>query len=247
MIKLTRYLINFSYDGSKYNGYQKQKGLNTIQGKIEEALKYINNGVNTKIHASGRTDAHVHAYNQYGHTDINVNITEYKLKCALNSLLPDDIYIKNTKKVDENFHARYMVKSKEYIYKINIGEYNPIEKNYVYQYCNSLDVAKMKKAIKYFIGEHDFTTYSSNQDRKENNVRTIFKAEIEEFDNYLLIRFIGSGFLKYMVRIMVGALIMVGTDKIKPDDINYYFEKRDKSLIKITAPANGLYLNNVTY
>lgn len=244
---LTRYLINFSYDGSNYNGYQKQKGLNTIQGKIEDALKYINNNKNTRIHSSGRTDAHVHAYNQYGHTDISVNITEYKLKCALNSLLPDDIYIKSAKKVDEGFHARYMVKSKEYIYKINIGEYNPIEKNYVYQFCNDLDIDKMKSAIKYFIGEHDFTTYSSNQDRKENNIRTIFNADIEVFDNYLLIRFVGSGFLKYMVRIMVGALIMVGINKINPEDIKNYFERKDKSLIKITAPACGLYLNNVTY
>jgi tRNA pseudouridine38-40 synthase len=244
---LARYLINFSYDGSNYNGYQKQKGLNTIQGKLEDALKYINNNEITRIHSSGRTDAHVHAYNQYGHTDINVNITEYKLKCALNSLLPDDIYVKSTKKVSDDFHARYMVKSKEYIYKINLSEYNPIEKNYVYQYCKKLDVKKMQEAIKYFIGKHDFTTYSSNQDRKENNIRIIYDAEIIEKDNYLYINFVGTGFLKYMVRIMVGALIMVGTDKIKPIDINNYFDKKDKSLIKVTAPAEGLYLNNVTY
>lgn len=244
---MARYLINFSYDGSNYNGYQKQKGLNTIQGKLEDALKYINNNEITRIHSSGRTDAHVHAYNQYGHTDINVNITEYKLKCALNSLLPDDIYVKSTKKVSDDFHARYMVKSKEYIYKINLSEYNPIEKNYVYQYCKKLDVKKMQEAIKYFIGKHDFTTYSSNQDRKENNIRIIYDAEIIEKDNYLYINFVGTGFLKYMVRIMVGALIMVGTDKIKPIDINNYFDKKDKSLIKVTAPAEGLYLNNVTY
>lgn len=244
---MTRFLINFSYDGTNYNGYQKQKGLNTVQGKIEEALKYINNSKETKIHASGRTDAHVHANNQYGHVDIDVSITEYKLKRALNSLLPNDIFIKKTKIVDNNFHARYMVLSKEYMYKINMGEYNPIERNYIYQYCKKLNVEKMKEAIKYFIGTHDFTTFSSNDDRKENNTRTIFNANIVEINNYLIIIFKGSGFLKYMVRIMVGALIMVGLDKIKPGDIKYMFDAKDKSLVKITANPEGLYLNNVEY
>lgn len=244
---MTRYLINFSYDGSNYNGYQKQKGLNTIQGKIEEALKKINNSKDTKIHSSGRTDAHVHAINQYGHTDIDVNITEYKLKRALNSLLPDDIYVKNTLKVDNNFHARYMVLSKEYMYKLNMGEFNPIERNYVFQFCRKLNVDKMKEAINNFIGEHDFTTFSSNQDRKENNTRTIFKAHIKQIDDYLIISFKGSGFLKYMVRIMIGALIMVGEEKINPSDIKSMIEAKDKSLVKITANPEGLYLKNVEY
>lgn len=244
---MARYLINFSYDGSNYNGYQKQKGLNTVQGSIEEALKKINNSKNTKIHSSGRTDANVHAINQYGHTDINVNITEYKLKCALNSLLPNDIYIKSAKRVDDNFHARYMVLSKEYMYKLNMGEFNPIERNYVFQFCKKLNVDDMKKAIINFIGEHDFTTFSSNQDRKENNIRTIFEASIKEDNDYLIISFKGNGFLKYMVRIMVGALIMVGEGKIKPGDINNMFDLKDKSLIKITANPEGLYLKNVEY
>lgn len=244
---MTRYLINFSYDGSNYNGYQKQNGLNTVQGKIEEALKKINNSKITKIHSSGRTDAHVHAINQYGHTDIDVNITEYKLKRALNSLLPDDIYVKSAKKVDDNFHARYMVLSKEYMYKLNMGEFNPIERNYVFQFCKKLNVDKMREAINNFIGEHDFTTFSSNQDRKENNVRNIYEAHIEQNDNYLIITFKGSGFLKYMVRIMVGALIMVGEEKIKPNDIKSMFDLKDKSLIKVTANPEGLYLKDVEY
>ena len=137
---MTRYLINFSYDGSNYNGYQKQKGLNTIQGKMEEALKQINNNKNTKFSSSGRTDAFVHAINQYGHCDIDVNITEYKLKRALNSLLPDDIYVKSTKVVDDEFHSRYNAKKKEYIYKINMGEFNPIERKYVYQLGKKLNI-----------------------------------------------------------------------------------------------------------
>lgn len=241
-----RYLVNFSYDGSRFNGYQKQKNLRTIQGEIETALESINNK-KTKFTSSGRTDASVHANNQYGHVDIDVDITEYKLKSALNTLLPDDIYVKDVKEVKSDFHARYMVYKKEYVYKLNIGDFNPIERDYVYQYCKILDIKSMKKAIKYFEGTHDFTSFSSNQDRKEDNVRTIYNASLKKEGDYLIFTFTGTGFLKYMVRIMVGALLMVGTGKINYKNIKDIFNKKDKSLIKITAPGCGLYLNNVWY
>lgn len=244
---MTRYLINFSYDGSNYNGYQKQKGLNTIQERLEMAAKYINNSKDTKVSSSGRTDAHVHAINQYAHLDIDVNITEYKLKRAFNSLLPDDIYVKNVKIVDQNFHARYMVKEKEYIYKINMGEYNPLERNYVLQLGKKLDINKMNKAIKYFIGEHDFESFSSSQDRKENNIRNIYDAFIEYNNNNIIIHFKGSGFLKYMVRIMVGTLIDIGLSNLDEKEIPKIFSKENKTFTKKVAKAEGLYLNDVKY
>ena len=109
-----RFLIKFSYDGTNYVGFQKQKGLNTIQGKMEEALAIINNGKKTNVHATGRTDKKVHALCQYAHADIEVNITENKLKRALNSNLPEDIHVIETKIVEDSFHARYNIKKKEY-------------------------------------------------------------------------------------------------------------------------------------
>lgn len=240
-----RYLINFSYDGSNYNGYQKQKGLNTIQGKLEEALKHINNKKDTKISSSGRTDAFVHANNQYAHFDIDVKITEEKLKRALNSLLPEDIHVKSAKKVDDNFHARYMVKEKEYIYIINTGEYNPIERKYVYQFCQKLDEKKIKKALKYIKGTHDFSNLSSNEHEEKNTVRTIYSTKIKKENDYIILSFVGDGFLKYMVRIIVGLLIQVGLGKKDEKDIINIIEK--KSNFKKVAPPEGLYLNNVTY
>ena len=129
-----RFLIKFSYDGSNYNGFQYQKGLPSIQECLETALAKVNNNVKTNIVATGRTDKGVHALCQYAHANINVNITEDKLKRALNSNLPDDIHVINTKIVDDTFHARYDVKYKEYRYYINLGEYNPLERNYVFQY-----------------------------------------------------------------------------------------------------------------
>ena len=209
-----RYLIRFSYDGTSYNGFQKQKrDKNTIQGKIEDALKYINNGKDTKLTASGRTDKGVHALDQCAHTDIDVNITPYKLKRALNSLLEDNIHVFSVETVDNEFHARYMVKKKTYMYKINMGEYNPIERNSSYQLCKELDVKEINKAIKDFIGKHDFSSFCSNEDKKEDCIKEIYDAYIKEDGNNLYIFFEGNGFLKYMVRTMVGYLIEIGLHK----------------------------------
>ena len=242
-----RYKITFSYDGSKFNGYQKQKGIsNTIQGKIEEALKSINNGTSTKFTSSGRTDKGVSAYKQVGSCDIGVDITPYKLKRAMNSLLPDTIHVIDAIEVDDDFHPRYMLKEKTYVYKVNTGEYNPIEKDYVCQLCKKLDINLLKEEIKDFIGEHDFTAFCSTQDRKENCVRTIFDAYIKEDGNYVYFTFKGNGFLKYMVRIMCGYLISVSLGKTKPNNIKTYFKTKEKVTTK-TAVATGLYLEDVKY
>ncbi len=242
-----RYKVTFSYDGSKFNGYQKQKGIyNTVQGRIEEALKEINNNIETKFTSSGRTDKGVSAYKQVGSCDISVKITPYKLKRALNSRLHDSIHIIDVEETYDDFHPRYMLKEKTYIYKINISEYNPIEKDYVCQLCKELDIDLMNKEIKDFIGEHDFSAFCSNEDKKDNCVRTIFDAFIETKDNYVIITFKGNGFLKYMVRIMCGYLISVGLYKVGEGNINSYLESKVKVSTK-TAPAEGLYLLDVKY
>jgi len=241
-----RYLIRFSYDGTSFNGFQKQKALkNTIQGKMEEALKQINNGKDTKLTASGRTDRGVHALDQCAHCDINVDITPYKLKRALNSLLKSDIYVNDVQEVDSDFHARYMVKKKVYMYKINMGEYNPIERNICYQLGKKLDIDKMNIAIKDFIGKHDFSAFCSNEDKKEDCTKEIYNAYIKEDGNILYIFFEGNGFLKYMVRTMVGYLIEIGLGK-RDNDIKDRFKESKRSKIR-TANPEGLYLYKVEY
>ena len=243
-----RYKITFSYDGSKFDGYQKQKhSENTIQGIMENALKYINNGKNTKLSSSGRTDKGVSAYMQVAHTDIDVNITPYKLKRAINSLVPDTIHVYDVEEVDSEFHARYMVKEKTYIYKVNVGEFNPIEKDYVYQLCKELDKKKKKNEIKDFIGKHNFSSFCSNQDKKEDCNRVIYKASVDENDNYIIFSFTGNGFLKYMVRIMCGYLISVSLGKQEKNKISYYLNNSKTKVTTKTAPAEGLYLKEVKY
>ncbi len=242
-----RYLIKFSYDGSNYSGFQTQKGLKTIQEELEVALTKINNGTPTTITATGRTDKGVHALCQYGHCDINVNINERKLKRALNSNLPDDIHVIETKEVNSDFHARYNVKSKEYKYYLNLGEYNPLERNYIFQYCYKLNIEAMTEAIKYFEGEHDFRAFMTDNKEKENCVRKVYSTELVEKDNKLIFTFKGNGFLRYQVRNMVGILIRVGENKLEPKQIKDIIESKDRTKSGKTAPAEGLYLTDIEY
>ena len=242
-----RYLIKFSYDGSNYSGFQTQKGLKTIQEELEIALTKINNGQLTTLTATGRPDKGVHALSQYGHCDINVNINEKKLKRALNSNLPDDIHVIETKEVDDSFHARYNVKSKEYKYYLNTGEYNPLERNYVFQYCYNLNIEAMKEAIKYFVGKHDFRAFMTDNKEKENCVREVYSATIEQENDKIIFTFRGNGFLRYQIRNMVGILIRVGENKILPEKIEEKIESKDRTKSGKTAPSEGLYLTNIEY
>ena len=242
-----RYLMTFSYDGTNYNGYQKQPNLVTIQSVIEEALTKINSNKNVSLHASGRTDSGVHALNQKAHFDLDNNIDAFKIKHSLNSLLPKDIYVKDLKEVNDDFHARFDVVKKEYIYKINLGEYNPIDVNYIYQYNNFLDIERMKKALNYLEGEHDFSSFTKMVDEKETYVRTVYTTRISIDNDIITIKLIGNGFLRYMVRNMVGLLIEVGSNKKEPEEVLRLFEVKDRKEAGKTAPPNGLYLNNVYY
>lgn len=243
---MTRYLIDFSYSGANFSGYQKQPGKRTVQDEIEKVLSSINNN-SVKLTSSGRTDALVNAIHQKAHFDLDKKIETYKLNGALNSYLPDDIYVNSVTKVDNLFHARYMVKSKTYEYLINTGDYNPLLRTHVYQYCKPLNIRKMKKAAKYFIGKHDFTTFVSAEDKKEDKVREIYDASVDEKDGIIKITFKGSGFLKYQVRNMVGTLIKVGEEKVLPDIILSLLEKKDRKCAFLCAPAQGLTLTDVKY
>ena len=243
---MTRYLIDFSYSGANFSGYQKQPGKRTVQDEIEKVLSSINNN-SVKLTSSGRTDALVNAIHQKAHFDLDKKIGAYKLNGALNSYLPDDIYVNSVTKVDNLFHARYMVKSKTYEYLINTGDYNPLLRTHVYQYCKPLNIRKMKKAVKYFIGKHDFTTFVSAEDKKEDKVREIYDASVDEKDGIIKITFKGSGFLKYQVRNMVGTLIKIGEEKVLPDIILSLLEKKDRKCAFLCAPAQGLTLIDVKY
>ena len=242
--------MTFSYDGTNFYGYQKQPKQRTVQKVIEDALKQINGGREVTICASGRTDAGVHALSQKAHFDLDKKMPCDRLIKGLNSLLPEDVYIKKIEEIDDNFHARYNVIGKEYIYIINIGEYNPIERNYVYQYNNKLDLNEMERALKFFEGEHNFKSFTKVNDEIIDYVRTISMTSLTRDNkdmNKIIISFVGTGFMRYMVRNMIGLLIEVGEGKRKAEDVIKILDQEDRTMAGKTAPACGLYLKNVFY
>lgn len=244
-----RYLMTFSYDGSKYQGYQKQPNGKTVQEEIEKALFKIASNKIITIHASGRTDAGVHAINQKAHFDLDHKIEIDRLKHSLNSMVPNDIYIKKIEMVENDFHARFDVTSKEYIYKLNMGEYNPIEKDYVFQCCEKLNTNEMMRGLKYLEGTHDFRSFTKVEEEKDFE-RTIIRTNLlidSKNKNLITFVFVGTGFLRYQVRNMVGTLIEIGKGKKKSTDIINILEAKDRRKAGITAPSSGLYLNNVDY
>ena len=242
-----KFLIKFAYDGTNFSGFQYQPGKRTIEEELNKVLTKINNNHKTTIVATGRTDAKVHALSQYAHVNLDVNITEYKLKRAMNSYLDDDIHVLEVKKVDDSFHARYNVLSKTYKYYINLGKYNPTRRNYELQYNHTLNIEKMKEAIKVFLGEHDYRAFVTQNKEKDNCIRTITKAEIEEKNNILIITFTGNGFLRYQVRNMVGILIRIGENKLTKEQLSEILLSCDRTKSGKTAPACGLYLEKVDF
>ena len=241
-----RYKCVISYDGTNYMGFQIQDDLPTIELELMKAIKKMLD-VDVKIYPSGRTDRYVHAKGQVIHFDLEKHLTPLSLKRGLNTYLNEDIHIISVEEVDENFHARFSAKSKEYRYYINTSELDPITRNYSANIYN-LDYDKMNEAIKLFIGTHDFKGFASAQiDKRKDTVKTIFDAKINILGDYLEFVFIGTGFLKYQVRRMMGLLIDIGRGYYSKEKIIEVLEKKDPSISHRVAPGCGLYLYKVTY
>ncbi len=239
-----RYLIKISYDGSKFYGFQRLKGKKTIQSELERVLTKINKTI-VVVKGAGRTDRGVHAYDQGVSFDLNVNITDYGLKSAMNSLLDPAIHVNECYAVDDEFHARFDVKMKTYEYIINVGDYDPIINDYVYNYNKSLNIKAMKRASKYLVGMHNYEAFTSGERESYNSI--IYKIKIYKKKDLLYIRFTGKSFYRYMVRNMVGALISIGMNKNHPLCIKELLKMRCNTINYMTVPANGLYLTKIEY
>lgn len=231
-----------SYDGSPYSGYQKQLNSNSVQGAFEETLKKALKQ-DIIIHSSGRTDKGVHAVNQVIHFDIKMNIPLYNLRSLINTYLPDSIYIKEITEENECFHSRYDVLEKTYCYKMNLKEFSPIQRNYEW-FVENLDVEKYKKVLTEVLGTHDFTSFTKTTDKSK--IRTIYNIDVIQKDNILYTYISGSGFLRYMVRNIIGAAVKIAK-KEETYTMKKLLERKDVTLINSKAPANGLYLFKVTY
>ena len=236
------------YDGRGFNGWQKQPNKLNIQGEIENAIFQIT-GEKVDLIASGRTDAGVHSLGQTANFKTNSNIPIEKMAIAINSKLKRSIRIQNAEEVEERFHSRYSVKSKRYRYTINNSEFgSAIYRDMEYHFPIKLDIDKMKKAAKYFEGEHDFKAFKASGTSSKSSVRKIYKVEvIKAENNRIYIELTGNGFLYNMVRIIAGTLVDVGTGKILPEEIPEIIEAGERIRAGKTLPPNGLCLMEVIY
>ena len=238
-----KYLASIAYDGSKFYGFQRLNDLCTVQKNVEEALTKINKS-EVSVKGAGRTDRGVHANDQKVAFSLEQNVPCEGLKEALNSILKPYIYVKDVRIVDDDFHPRHDVEKKRYVYKINLGEFNPIVTDYITQIEYTLDVNKMKEVSKLFLGVHDFHNFVSGE--REDYTCIIHDIKFEMEDNILNIIFEGKSFYRYMVRNLVGAMIEVARGKIEIKHVEKMLNSEEE-LTTYTAPAQGLYLDKIWY
>ncbi len=235
------------YDGKKFGGWQKQPTKLNIQGEIEKAIGEIT-GEEIELNASGRTDAGVHSLGQTANFKTNSTIDISKMAVAINSKLKQSIRIISAEEVDERFHARYSCTGKKYRYIINNSKYgSAIYRDLEYHMPIKLNIEDMKKAIKYFEGEHDFKGFKASGTSSKSSVRTIYSAKVIEKGERIIIELEGNGFLYNMVRIISGTIVDVGLGKIKPEEIPEIIESKDRSRAGKTLQPQGLYLVEVYY
>ncbi len=236
------------YDGTNYQGWQVQPDGPTIQGMIEEKLTLITGEVIHLI-GSGRTDSGVHAFGQVANFKTKSKLDVHSIQRALNSLLPPDIVIQRAEEVEEDFHARRESKSKVYEYRIlNQDIRSAFRHKYAWHIPQKLDLEEMRKATRILIGEHDFSSFRSVGTPTRTAIRRVIRAEWKKGrDGLIWFEIEASGFLKQMVRALVGTLVEVGRGKIDSEEFQKILDSRDRKKAGPTAPAHGLFLKEVKY
>jgi tRNA pseudouridine38-40 synthase len=242
---MKNYKLSLSYDGTDFFGWQRQPDKRTIQGVLEDSLTKITRK-KINVIGAGRTDAGVHAQAQVANFKANLSLKDEEIIRALNSLLPDEARVNYLKAINADFHARKMAKSKIYQYRIfNSPIISPFLQRYALQWSSPLKVKLMKEAAPLFVREADFRAFSSS--RLENSVRKVMRSGIEKKGDEIIYTVEAKGFLRYMVRTMVGTLLEIGKGKMPPEKIEEIFREKKRSLAGPTIPAKGLCLIKVKY
>ena len=242
------YKLTMEYDGTHYHGWQIQAGDITIQETLEKALSLMT-GETVRVEGSGRTDAGVHALGQTASFKTDTRIPPEGFQAGLNSLLPEDIVILGCEEVKNDFHARFSAKTKTYQYRI-YNQFLPLAvgRQYAWHIRKPLDVPAMTRAAAHLIGTHDFKSFEGAGSPRPHTVRTVLEAGVEKTgDGFVLFDITADGFLRYMVRNLVGTLVDVGTGKIPPERFKEIIEAKNRDLAGATAPARGLFLVAVRY
>lgn len=244
---MRNFKITIQYDGTKYNGWQRQGNTkNTIQERFENVLfKMCEKEV--EIFASGRTDAGVHAEEQTANFKCATQMEEVEILEYLNKYLPEDIRVTSIEEVNMRFHSRLNAVSKTYEYTIATEKPDVFTRKYVFFADKKVDVEKMRRAAELILGKHDFKGFSSVGRFKKSTVRTVHFIEIEEENGLIKIRMNGNGFLYNMVRIIAGTLYNIGTGELEESVIPEIFEEKERAKAGATFPASGLKLLKVYY
>ncbi|MCU0288132.1 MAG: tRNA pseudouridine(38-40) synthase TruA [Acidobacteria bacterium] len=244
---VTNYKITVHYDGTRYCGWQFQAPpLKTIQGELMRAMQIIAKH-RVIVTGSSRTDAGVHSSGLVANFHLKIKIAPESLKKALNSLLPEDIRIMECEVMDKSFNARFSAQGKIYVYKIYFGQtMSPFTGRYMHHIPYPLNLRQMRKCLPYFIGEKDFSSFTSD-DPDKNRMRGITEFTMNVREEVITFTITGKSFLRYMVRNIIGTIIDVGRGKLKPGDIPSIFEARDRKKAGQAAPSKGLTLAKVMY
>lgn len=249
---MNRYALKIEYDGTPFHGWQKQSGLETVQGAINVALKKLDPYC-SGVTGSGRTDAGVHAIGQVGHLDLKKNWDSSQLQQALNfHLRPNAICIVACKKVNSNFHARFSAIKRHYIFKI-INRRPPLalEENRCWHIRHPLDLEKMKQGASYLIGKHDFTTFRSTLCQAKSPIKTLDKIEIKEVNSLtgpsVIVKFEAQSFLHNQIRSIIGTLEKVGSSSWLPRRVELALVSKSRAACGPVAPPSGLYLTKIDY
>ncbi|MDA8126855.1 MAG: tRNA pseudouridine(38-40) synthase TruA [Deltaproteobacteria bacterium] len=236
------------YDGGAYSGWQRQLNGLSIQQVLEEAIGRMT-GEAIRVHGSGRTDAGVHALGQCAHFHTRSGLPERSLLMGINSLLPSDIAVLELADAPLAFHARYDAQSKAYLYRIcNRPVRSALERGHAWFIWTPLDLTAIREALPVFLGTHDFTSFCSTHTDSPDHIRTILSLTAEKDPSGMIaISVEANGFLRYMVRTLVGALVDAGRGKASPADLAAVLAAKDRRLAGLTAPPQGLYLKDVKY
>ena len=247
---LRTFKLTIAYDGTNYAGWQRQLGVDTIQARLEAAVAEIE-GNHVTVHGAGRTDSGVHALGQVASFQINHGITTSALRRALNAKLPEDIRVRDVETVSGLFHARFNARCKSYRYRINRATIpNPMENRFAWHIGDALDLAVMRQAAVALVGRHDFRSFQTATSGAElkTTVRTVFAIEIHlKPEQIVTIDVVGDGFLRYMVRTIVGTLVEVGLGRREATEMPDVLLAKSRDLAGPTAPALGLCLVSVVY
>ena len=248
---MPRIKIKIEYDGTNYVGWQSQRNGVSIQGEIEDSLRKIFNQ-EIKLYVAGRTDAGVHALNQVAHFDIEtLSIKTDKIFRALNFFLKkknNKITILESKIVNKDFHSRFSVKKKYYLYQVfNRETKSYIQENRVWFIPQKINIERMKNAAEYFLGKNDLNAFRSVDCQAKSSIRTIDEIKIKKELDFIKFRISGKSFLHNQIRIMVGTLIQVGKEILKETDIKKIIQSKDRKSAGPTAPSSGLYLEKIIY